>query len=396
MPDIDNTFATLAEVLPTGPAEVTPPVAPTVSATPPVESTPAAPVISAAPVVEPQDTAPAAPAADTLDGVSLPPYAKPATTAAFDKVKELARTELSKRDARIKELEEASTQPVSVDKLPKEVADELAELRAFRESLSVEGDPVFEKKFGEPLKKLDESIFSKFREAGLGDKVIDGIKAVGLDELDYADLYSKMEAAGLDATRLKLVVEAKRIQREDLKESRDEAIKEAKNNSGKFHEERRKDSEQTEFKKLETVQTTTNSLVGRTPAFQLKEVPAGASAEQKAAIDKHNAFIGTVRNEVATFAKEMTPESYAQAIAAFGLARIFRAEAISERALTKDLSAKLSAANDRLTKLEASGRSTKPGESVTARPTPAKAADLFHTSADQAFDAHMKAAEAKA
>jgi hypothetical protein len=331
-----------------------------------------------------------------LDGVSLPPYAKPATTEAFNKVKDTARAELQKRDERIKELEEASTQPVSADNLPKEVADELAELRAFRESLSVEGDPVFEKKFGEPLKKLDESIFSKFREAGLGDKVIDGIKAVGLDELDYADLYSKMEAAGLDATRLKLVVEAKRIQREDLKESRGEAIKEAKNNSGKFHEERRKDSEQTEFKKLETVQTTTNSLVGRTPAFQLKEVPAGASAEQKAAIDKHNAFIGTVRNEVATFAKEMTPESYAQAIAAFGLARIFRAEAISERALTKDLSAKLSAANDRLTKLEASGRSTKPGESVTARPTPAKAADLFHTSADQAFDAHMKAAEAKA
>lgn len=400
---MNNPAASFDEVFPASPVEPEDPVTPVAVPEPleadllptiePVEPVESVEPVDPAPPTSPEAArpAPSATPPDALDEVKLPPYAKPNTAKAFDEVKSAARKTIAEREARIKELETGGTSPITEDRLPAPLAAELADLRKFRAAHALEGDPFFEERFTAPVQAIDEAIYNKFRDAGVPERTIESIKSFGgPDETDLDDLYSKLMAAGKDVQSLRRGVEAKLTQREELVEKRKDTLAEAHANLGKFAEDRKQEAGRAEEERRNQTLTTVNFLLEKTPLFQPRGTPAGTPPAERAANETRNAFIGTLRNEVAALAAAYTPDNYAQAVAGLALAKVFRADLIAEQGLAKAHKTALDAANTRLAKLEASGRAVKPGEAVTARVSPEKPGALFNTTADEAFDAFEK------
>lgn len=361
-------------------AAIPPPVVPPVVATPPP--------VAALP--------PAAPPADLFASVTLPPYAKPATSAAFQQVKDLAAAEIKKRDEELTKLRAQATAPISADKLPKEVADELAELRKFRETTALESDPIFEQKYSAPLAEIDATIYEKFSALGVPPKSIEDIKAMGGPAaLDLDDMYAKLDAAGKDTTGLKRFVEAKLVRREELLDEKNKAVKAAKENYGKFAEDRKQREAKVEETKLTEVNSVLTNILQIDPNFSVEELPAGATEDQKKAHGAHKEFITGLKTRMDSLSKEMNPSNFAQMVASWGIAHIFKARLEAEEGVTKALQTELTTTKARLDTILKAGAAPKPGGQTVPRSkgTP-KQADQFG-SVDEAFAAAEAAQKAQ-
>lgn len=372
-----------------------PVVVPPVAATPP----PVVPPVVATPppsAALPPATPPATPPADLFASVTLPPYAKPATSAAFQQVKDLAAAEIKKRDEELTKLRAQATAPISADKLPKEVADELAELRKFRETTALENDPIFEQKYSAPLAEIDAAIYEKFSALGVPPKSIEDIKAMGGPAaLDLDDMYVKLDAAGKDTTGLKRFVEAKLVRREELLDEKSKAVKAAKENYGKFAEDRKQREAKAEETKLTEVNSVLTNILQIDPNFAVEELPVGATEDQKKANLAHKEFITGLKTRMDSLSKEMTPSNFAQTVASWGIAHIFKARLDAEMGVTKALQADLATTKARLETILKAGAAPKPGGQTVPRSkgTP-KQADQFG-SVDEAFAAAEAAQKAQ-
>ena len=295
-----------------------------------------------------------------------------------------AEADIVALEAKVAELSAKADGPVSADKLPKEVAEELESLRQFRETHALEGDPVFDKKFAAPLQALDEAIYAKFTEIGVPPAAIEQMKGFGGPAaLDLEDMYAKLEAAGKDTTSLKRFVEAKLVKREELADERTKAIAEAKTNYTKFRETRSQETTAAEKARLEEVQQHLSQMISLSPQFKLDDLPPNATAEQKKAHESSKNFLGIVQERMAAISKEMTPTNYAQAVAAMGMAYVFKAKLDAEVGVTKALQTELTETKARLETVLNAGRAPKPGVTTTPRSkgTP-KPTDQFASTED--------------
>ena len=392
----DPTFASLDDALLAGGITDpgTPPAPPAAPAVPPAEA-PAPPTVPAVPAADaskpaivaatspalvpsstpaPSSSVPAAdanpPAAkpDRFAGIELPPYAKPGTAASFQKLKDKAEADIVALETQLAELRSKADAPVSADKLPKEVAEELATLRTFRETHALEADPVFEQKFAAPLVAIDDAIYAKFAEIGVPPAAIEQMKGFGGPAaLDLDDMYAKLEAAGKDTTGLKRFVEAKLTSREVLMDDKVKAVKEAKENYGKFAEARKTEQVKAEKAKLDEVAQHLDTMVKLSPQFAVEELPAAATPDQKKAHETHKSFITGLQTRMSELAKDMNPSNFAQAIAAWGIAHVFKAKLDAETGVTKALQAELATVKGKLDKIVAAGAAPKPGAPSTPR-----------------------------
>ena len=196
-------------------------------------------------------------------------------------------------------------------------------------------------------------------------------------------MYAKLEAAGKDTTSLKRFVEAKLVKREELADERTKAIAEAKTNYTKFRETRSQETTAAEKARLEEVQQHLSQMISLSPQFKLDDLPPNATAEQKKAHESSKNFLGIVQERMAAISKEMTPTNYAQAVAAMGMAYVFKAKLDAEVGVTKALQTELTETKARLETVLNAGRAPKPGVTTTPRSkgTP-KPTDQFASTED--------------
>ena len=175
-------------------ADPTPePAKPTAAPTPAPVADPAAPDPDKAKAAV-ADPAPP-PAIPDLDSFKLSDKARPGTAAQFDGLKAAAKAREAKLQADIDalkaELEQAKKATGSI---PEDVQKELAELRAHRDATAVEEDPIFDVKWGAPVKQAEDQVFGTLRGAGVAEETITQIKQVaaangGLQNIDWDEIF---------------------------------------------------------------------------------------------------------------------------------------------------------------------------------------------------------------
>lgn len=308
---------------------------------------------------------PAAPEPDELDRVELPPNAKAKSGEAFSEVKRVAREKISLLATKTTELESKVAELTEKTKdggLTPELKTELEELRGFRAKMDVEADPAF-KSFDIKATEVTESIYAKLIAGGASQPVIDKIKALGgINEVSWEPLLKNLPE------QIRRSIESKLVEVEDLGERKEKAIKEAKENAGKYLAERQQQT--TKQKEISTQKALAygEKLLAETDWMKPKPVPSGATPAEKTKIEDYNKFLKDASVAVSEAAKDDSPEM--RAALGLGVAELmkvrrdFAEHKSSSEAQIKELKKNLEEAQALLEKI-------KKGSTQRLRNTPA-------------------------
>lgn len=259
--------------------------------------------------------------ADGLDKIEMPASAKSKSAEAFNSLKNVAREQLADWGRKHNELlgknaeltakvEELSK---SVGKLPAEVERELNSLRGEHATLDINNDPEF-KKFDTTLTENIELIYKKLADNGVGKEAIDRIKELGgPDKVDWTPIIQKLP---MPVARF---VESMLVDNERVKEQREKALNEAKTNATTYTSKRT-------ARETEALQKSVTELTDKLPWLKSQEIPAGATAEQRAAVEQANKIAEAGNSDLTRFISERSPQRLAELAVGTLLAHRFKAQ----------------------------------------------------------------------
>lgn len=340
-------------------------------------SAPVAPKVAAVPAPDPGAVS------DPLDTVQLGPHARPATAESFAKLKQIARDEVKRREEQIAELQRKAAEIEEKLKLAPapEALTELEDLRRWRESVAVEADPVFARKFDEPIAKIDEAIFSKLKEHGATDEIIAEIKKLGgIENVDIEGLTKD--------PRIRRFIEAKIVQKEELIEQRKQAASAGQENRQKWLAEERARRQSEEANAATQRAALFDGMVSRFDSFRPLDVPKDADEATRRQIEAANKYvadqIATARSLVSM---ELGPQQQAELAIGFALAHLYQSE---KEGLVREVTAKdkqIADLQKKIDAFEAASRTLRTERTVV---TPPKPVTTELKSADEAMDEHFR------
>ncbi len=360
---------------------------------PPTETPPPAPVVD--PAAPPVTTPPPVVPEPTFETVEPPPNVKPKTVEAFTQIKALAKkavTAAEKRalaaEARAKELEDASKAQKA---LTPETEKELEELRTFRKSLDVEADPQF-KEFDTKVAENEAAILSRLKDAGASEELLAKVKEIGVADVDWDSLASKLPPS------VRRVIDAKLVENENFKDAKKQAVAKAKANADEFFKTRTEAQTKQAEARLEQTKQNLDKYIPQMAWLATKPVPVDAKPEEKTALEAHNKLVAETKQDIAQALQDDSPEM--RAILVLGYAQLkearrdlttVQATAAAEK---KALEAKVTAAEERATKAEEfakriKGASTSRIQSSAPPTTAAPAKVDYRTDTGTALDTHL-------
>jgi len=333
----------------------------------------------------------AAETADPFLAHQLPPNAKSKSAEAFDNLKQAARDKVAEVARALTEsqnkITELTSQLEEAKKtsgvVPPEILAELKTLREEHAALDVKADPEFQK-FDSAIQTNVEMIFKKLADTGVAADAVEKIKEIGVDNVDWAPILDKLP---VQARRF---IEATLVDNERARLDKEKAITKATSNATEYTKQRLAREQQ-------SVKAAALEFTKSFDWMALKEVPAAATAEEKAALDAHNAEAQQAMNKLNSYLDSRSPERYAELAVGTVLAYKWRAKA---NALEQQIATlKADKTLDTITKerdklkseLDAIKRAQIPrnrGDAIIP-PAPLKKADL-NTSADESLDALAK------
>lgn len=343
------------------------------------------PAVVAPPAVPPKDEA-AVKRADDLfkDAPSLPPGASPKSSEAFAAVKIRAAQEVSKLEQKIQELTKTTSELSEKLKtpVPSEITKELTELREFRARLDVDLDPKF-KEFDKAVSSAQEFIYTQLRKSPvITDDVIAQIKKHGGPE--NVNLTKIFEAVK-DPT-IQRLVESKVADIEHQKFNKDQAIKDTKENIGKYLSEREKSFKQSVESHTSTTKKELDKLVAGLAWLKETAPEAGADEAATKSAKEHNEFVSLTRKQLDEALSDDSPEM--RAIMLVGMAQLFNLQRVhaGTRAEVDSLKTQLSEATALVDRLKSSSRTPLTSGAPTAATPANKPKDDFSTPAGDALD----------
>lgn len=259
-----------------------------------------------------------------LDKLELGPHARPETRDQFAKVKEISRAAVQKAEKELEtlrqQLAEASKKAETAGTLPPEAKTELEELRKFRRMYDIERDPQFREQFDARVAKNSESILAKLAEIGVAEEKLAKIKELGVQNVKWDPILDKLPAIP------RRFIEGYLIDNEKALHERSQAVEAAKTEAEKWEAEQKtkpqKQREQFWGEAVEHLKT----VVAQIPWATIKEVPVGATPEQKAEIEAHNKFIAESADELNRLIVDESPSAKADMALAVPMAKYFKGQ----------------------------------------------------------------------
>lgn len=325
---------------------------------------------------------PDAPAEDFFKGINLPPNIKPKSAEAFAAVKSKALEEISARDTKLaelekqlKDLEEKVKTPVS-----DEIHKELEELRSFRSKLDVEADPKF-KAYDKEIKDNHNFIYSQLLSTGkITQEHIDQIKKYGgPSKVNLEKIFEAINDPGV-----RRIVESKVADEAMLAFKKEQAIKETKENVGKYLAEREEAFTKAGKAHNEATQKQFVALTAKMDWTQDRPVPKGADDATKAEIKSHNEFVAGARKDLEAALQDDTPEM--RAILLAGMGQLLHLQRVHKTVADKLASTEkaLAEATGKLERIKGASRSRLPESSapVNVKPVEVKKDDYLTPAGD--------------
>ncbi len=285
--------------------------------------------------------------AKALDDIQLPPHARASTASQFEKLRSLSRETIQKLEQQIRE---AKSTPPKVE-VPKDIQQQLEELKAFREKAAAAGDPVFEEKFGVPLKAADEAIYERLRKEGATEENIENIRKLGgIEKVDVDGLYRQISSGA------RRFIDAQILAKEQITEQRRKAEANANQFLTQVAQEKQAEAKQREAEVLKFVQDRVSGSMDRLPQFQLKEPPPGADPNTVKQLEAYNSFVREIRTDAVKLAQSSRPEDRADMALAAASAVYYKVTTDGLRKTVSALQSDLVSLRKQLSDIKGGGR----------------------------------------
>lgn len=324
-----------------------------------------------------------------LDSIEPPQDISPRNLVNFDKLREVARhfkTESAQVPELLKQLEEFRSASAAI---PKEVLDELAELRTMRRIFDTENDPEFKKEFDGKLNSIDDDVLSILRKNGLPEETEKNLRQLGLDKVApkwwEESVLSKVSFVDQERIRKRLA------ERADISENRAKLIEQFQSSRESFiqHAETQKQAQQEQME--EQIFEHVNALTENVPWARYQEIAPNASEADKKSIEAHNAAVQELETRFRQALYPETPQSRAE-VAAAAVASVKLSESVSDlSARLRDSNARAEKAEKALEAVRAAGKA--PSARQGGRKASADAPDMAKLSDEDAIEVGLMAAE---
>ncbi len=308
-------------------------------------------------------------AADPYGDVKLRSDASPKTRETFDQLKTIAkqREEAARSEGAEakKQLEELTAKVAEMEKrtATPEIEAELKELREFRAQYGAEQTPEFRQKFDGRVSGNYDSIYKVLTDFKLPDAELAKLKGFTPADRDAAieGFLDKLPPSSRRFIELKLADNL------NASEERSKALAEIKGKAAEIvAKERTAPAEQKQQHFQETAALLKPALA-RLPWIHTKDIPANAPAEEKKALEAHNAFAAEVQESLKFVLTNDTPQARAESAIAVPLARHLQRE-------NAQLLQRATAAEKKLAAIESASRTARTARSSAspnAAPAPA-------------------------
>lgn len=239
----------------------------------------------------------ASPALDDIDAIQQPRGLNPANQENWKALKQKAKQYKKELESlslqRMQEQRELAALKQQVTSVPSH--EEIEELRKFRRAFDIKSDPAFNKQFDDKFLKNDEDIYKLMQWRGADSQNVEKLKKQGgvsslpqewWEENVIEPLRKSSSPEDQQAAKM---IEAKLNERAMIAWEKEMALNEASDLGSKFMQEQMQRREFAQKYELDVIQNRVAELQKELPWLREETIPADATPEQKAQIEKANA-----------------------------------------------------------------------------------------------------------
>jgi len=260
------------------------------------------------------------------------------------------------------------------------------DLRKFRAVFDIQSDPDFQNKYDVPINQAKANIYGIMKQHGASDELLQSIEAQGgpdkIDQKWWQSTLSKLPMT--DAERLKRSI----VDVADLSEKRVGEIMNSAQNAEQYYASRDEALvERFSKQEEESINYIQEQIKVQKADWALpKEIPAGATPEQRKAIESHNAQAAQLEQLFYGAMYPQTPQARADVAAAAAMSHMLTNQLRTEQSVRQKLDAQIKQLTEENNRLKGAGRMPRQNLATASSNKPASISDRLKMSSADAID----------
>ncbi len=260
------------------------------------------------------------------------------------------------------------------------------DLRKFRAVFDIQSDPDFQNKYDVPINQAKANIYSIMKQHGASDELLQSIEAQGgPDKVDQSWWQSTLGKLPLtDAERLKRNI----VDVADLSEKRVGEIMNSAQNAEQYYKSRDEALvERFTQQETESLNYIQEQIKSQNAEWALpKEIPAGATPEQRKAIESHNEQAAQLEQHFMGALYPQTPQARADVAAAAAMSHMLTNQLRTEQTARQKMEAQIKQLSDENNRLKGAGKMPRQNLATASSNRPATVSDRLKMSSADAID----------
>jgi hypothetical protein len=260
------------------------------------------------------------------------------------------------------------------------------DLRKFRAVFDIQSDPDFQNKYDVPINQAKANIYGIMKQHGASDELLQSIEAQGgpdkIDQKWWQSTLSKLPMT--DAERLKRNI----VDVADLSEKRVGEIMNSAQNAEQYYASRDEALvERFTKQEDESINYIQEQIKAQNADWALpKEIPSGATPEQRKAIESHNAQAAQLEQMFMGAMYPQTPQARADVAAAAAMSHMLTNQLRTEQTARQRMEAQIKQLSDENNRLKGAGRMPRQNLATASSNRPASVSDRLKMSSADAID----------
>jgi len=260
------------------------------------------------------------------------------------------------------------------------------DLRKFRAVFDIQSDPDFQNKYDVPINQAKASIYGIMKQHGASDELLQSIEAQGgpdkIDQKWWQSTLSKLPMT--DAERLKRGI----VDVADLSEKRVGEIMNSAQNAEQYYASRDEALvERFTKQEDESINYIQEQIKAQNADWALpKEIPAGATPEQRKAIESHNAQAAQLEQLFMGAMYPQTPQARADVAAAAAMSHMLTNQLRTEQTARQRMEAQIKQLSDENNRLKGAGKMPRQNLATASSNRPTTVSDRLKMSSSDAID----------
>lgn len=263
------------------------------------------------------------------------------------------------------------------------------DLRKFRALFDIQSDPDFQKKYDIPINHAKNEFYGIMKRHGATDELLQSIESQGgpdkVDQKWMRDIINKLPLT--DAERMKRGI----LEISDLSEKRILEIQHSAANASQYYQQRDEALvDRFVQQEEESINYIQEQIKAQNADWALpKEIPAGATPEQRKAIEAHNEQAAQLEQLFMGAMYPQTPQARADVAAAAAMSHMLTNQLRTEQATRQKLDAQIKQLIDENNRLKGAGKMPRQNIATASSNKSSSVSDRLKMSSMDAIDAGL-------